>query len=405
MTGGVILEKIKKFLLLIMLLIVIIIIMIISIILSKLKKEKDITVDEHESEYYNHGEEEKNTSLHILTNTNTFYTVESCINLYLDNITEYNKQKENIAKRMWEIDINDNVSIYYVYTKIRDKNTLDISNEDDFYCTVILDKYNNTFSIKINGKEYSENDLNAISKYSTSEVKLEGNNRYSEVIIYNEDIIKKYFNEYLKNVLYKAEIAYEMLDEEYRSKKFNNIGVFNEYVNNNKFNLVNSTILKYSVDHFDKYTQYTILDNNNNYYIIKENNVMDFSILLDNYTVETEKFNEEYSNATDNVKIATNIDKIFKMINNKEYKNIYEKYLNIGFKNNYFSNYQKFEEFINDKFFNYNYLGSTSVDKQNGYYVATVNYKDGISSAAESRVINIIMRLNQDNSFEFSFEM
>lgn len=398
-------EKIKKNLLLIILIIIVLIIIIIGIILIKLKNENDNVIDEHENEYYSHGEEEKNTSLHTITDTSTFYTVENCINIYIDNIKIYNNQKESIAKKMWGVDINDNVSVYYVYTKIRDKNTLDISNEEDFYCTVVMDKYNNTFLVESNGKEYSEYDLNAILRYSTTEIKLEENNKYTDITIYNEDIVKKYFSEYLKNALYKPEVAYEMLDEEYKNKKFSNIEMFKQYVNNNKFNLSNSTIVKYAVNQFDGYVQYTLVDNYNNFYIIKEKSVMDFSIMLDNYTIESQEFDDKYENASDEVKIATNIDKIFKMINNKEYNVIYENYLNKEFKNKYFSDYQSFEEFMKNKFFDYNYLGKTSVENQANYYIVNINYKEGLSSAAEEKNTNIILKLNENTNFEFSFEI
>lgn len=397
-------EKIKKNLLIIMLIIIVLIIVIIGIILINLKKESGNTIND-ENEYYSHGEEDKNTSLHIITDANTFYTVENCINTYIGNIKEYGNQKESIAQKIWGVDINDNVSAYYVYTKIRDKNTLDISNEEDFYCTVVMDKYNNTFLIELNGKEYSEYDLNAILRYSITEIKLEDNNKYTDITVYNEDIVKKYFSEYLKNTLYKPEIAYEMLDEEYKNKKFGNIEMFKQYVDNNKFNLSNSTIVKYAVNQFDEYTQYTLVDNYNNSYIIKEKSVMDFSIMLDNYTMGSDEFDDKYKNASDEVKIATNIDKIFKMINNKEYNVIYENYLNNEFKNKYFSDYQSFEEFMKNKFFDYNYLGRTSVENQANYYIVNINYKEGLSSAAEERNTNIILKLNENTDFEFSFEM
>lgn len=397
-------EKLKKNLLLIILIIIILIITIIGIILIKLKKENGNTIND-ENEYYSHGEEDKNTSLHIVTDANTFYTVENCVNIYIDNTKEYGNQKEGIAQKIWGVDINDNVSAYYVYTKIRDKNTLDISNEENLYCTVVMDKYNNTFFIDVNGKEYSEYDLNAILRYSTTEIKSEKNNTYTDITIYNEDIVKKYFSEYLKNALYKPEVAYELLDEEYKNKKFSNIEMFKQYVDNNKSNLSNSTIVKYAVSQLDEYTQYTLVDNYNNCYIIKEKSVMDFSIMLDNYTMESDEFDDKYKNSSDEVKIATNIDKIFKMINNKEYNVIYENYLNNEFKNKYFSDYQNFEEFMKNKFFDYNYLGKTSLENQANYYIVNINYKEGLSSAAEERNTNIILKLNENADFEFSFEM
>lgn len=397
-------KKNNNKLLMIIIIVVILIIIIIGMILVKLKDSSN-NVDDIYQEYFNHGEEEKNDSIELLTNTNTFYTVESCINTYLVNKSETDKVKINTAIKMWYIDINDNISVYYVYTKVRDKYTFDISNEQDIYYTIALDKKNKTFSVLKITDKYSEEELGKISTYNIHEIKNEEINEYTDIIIYNEDIIKKYFDEYLKNVLYKTETAYEMVDTEYRNKKFKDIGSFKEYVDNNRNNLMNTILVKYSKEQFDDYTKYTVIDNYNNSYIIKENSVMNFTIMLDNYTIETDEFDYEYENASDEKKIATNVDKIFKMINNKEYKNIYDNYINDEFKNNYFSNYNDFNKFMKEKFFDYNYLGRTSLNKQNGYYIANINYKDGLSSAAEERNIDIIFKINQNTDFEISFRM
>lgn len=324
-----------------------------------------------------------------------FYTVSECISNYLNGELYFVPLKINMLE-------GSNIDTYSVYGFVADIN---YQNMQYLYLIVKLDSFNSTYSVEILKNKYNSIDDVELNN-NDMEIESNGTNIFSYIEIDDVFIIKNYINYYKIAALSNPELVYNnFLDTEYKSEKFEDIDDFKQYINDNKLNLLDTSIVKYSVDQFNSYKQYTILDNHNNYYIIKEKSIMDFSILLDNYTVESEDFNKEYSNASDNVKIATNIDKIFKMINNKEYKNIYEKYLNTGFKNNYFSNYQKFEDFINDKFFNYNYLGSTSFDKQNGYYVATVNYKDGISSAAESRVINMIIKLNQDNSFEFSFEM
>ncbi len=393
----------KKYILLLITFIIIILILGISILILKLKNN-DILIN-NEKEYHNHGNEDANTSIHVLKDTNTFYIVENCINIYLSDEDKYNNEKEIVAKKIWGIDSNTNISTYYVFAKLRNKNTLDISNEENIYFIVILDKNNNRFSIIEKGNTFSEKDLNDIYNFNDYEIKQTDKNKYLNIIIYNEDIVKKYFSEYVKNALYKSSIAYELLDEEYKSKKFNSIDDYIIYVENNKNDLLNAVLLKYSVEQFDDYTQYTVIDNYNNYYIIKERNVMDFSILLDNYTLQSEEFDSKYEDSSDDVKISTNLDKVFKMINNKEYKKIYENYINKEFRNKYFNNYEKFEVFMKNKFFDYNYLGKTSSNRQGSYYIINVNYKEGLSSAAEERNINIIFKLNSNTNFEFSFEM
>ena len=346
-------EKLKKYILLSIAIIVVIIIIIISILLYKFKRKENNENSENndDGQYVVDDTFEhtgKSHSIHLLTDTDRFYTIENCINIYLEkvcnkdkkainNILEktnkntnitYNTQKENISYKIWAVDIDDNISKYYVYTKIRDKNSIDITNEQNYYFTVILDTKNTTFSIIPQGEEYNENDLNAIKNYSSKEIIPNDSNKYSNIVIYNKDIVIKYFEEYRKNALYNVEKAYELLDEDYRNKKFGSINEFEEYVINNKSVILNAILIQYLKEQFDGYVQYTLIDNYNNCYIIKEKNVMDFSIQLDNYTIETEELSSEYENASIEVKISSNIDKLFKMINNKEYKKIYNEYLN-----------------------------------------------------------------------------
>lgn len=419
-------KGIKQIILLIILIIIMILIVSIALIkLNNVQQDIDDNNVEEYQEYSEHYEEERNKTAHIVENANTFYTIENCINVYLNNVYSknndniqsllyqpseisnvefYDTQKENIAQEIWESDDNG-ISIYYVFTKIRDKNELDISNEFNYFFTVILDENNHTFAIRPNGKQHLLENLKAIEQYTIDGIRKNSINRYSDIIIYNEDIINKYFTEYIKNALYNINVAYELLDEEYKNSKFENIEAFKKYIDNNRESILNLTINKYSKEQFEDYVQYTIIDNYNKYYIIKETSVMKFKILLDNYTVNTEEINSKYEKATDDVKIATNVDKIFKMIDNKEFKTIYDNYLNTGFKNNYFSDYTKFETYMNNTFFEYNYLGNKTLEKQGENYIITINYKDGISSAAENRQISIIMKLNNDMNFEISFAM
>ncbi len=419
-------KGIKRIIFLIIMIIIMILIVIMALIKLNNIEDNDINdVNEIEDEYHEHYEEERNTSAHIVENANTFYTIENCINTYLDNVYSrdntriqkllykpseisniefYDTQKENTAQEIWEANYDD-ASIYYVFTKIRDKDTFDISNQINYFFTVILDETNRTFAIIPHGQQHLESNLKLIENYTIDSIKKNELNSYEEEIIYNEDIINKYFTEYKKNALYNINDAYGLLDEEYRNSKFENIEAFKLYIDNNRESLLNSTIIQYSKDEFDDYVQYTLIDNYKKYYIIKETSVMKFKVLLDNYTINSEEIDSEYQKASDEVKISTNLDKIFKMIDNKEYKTIYDKYLNIGFKNNYFSDYATFETYMSNTFFEYNYLGNKTLQKQGENYIIKVNYKDGISSAAETRQISIIMRLNDNMNFEIAFEM
>lgn len=324
-----------------------------------------------------------------------FYTVSECISKYLKDDLFFIPLKMNMLE-------GSNIDTYSVYGFIIDKN---YENIQYLYLIVKLDSFNKTYSVEILQEEY--NNIDDIKLYNKNiEITYKEDNNFLYVDVNDTYVVKNYINYYKIMVLSNPELVYNyFLDTDYKNEKFANVDDFKQYVNNNKSNLLDLVAMKYTVEQFDNYKQYTIIDNYNNYYIVKEKSVMDFSIMLDNYTVESEEFDTEYENASDEVKIATNLDKIFKMINNKEYNQIYEKYLNEGFKSNYFSEYQEFEEFMKNKFFEYNYLGSSTMEKQSNYYIININYKEGLSSAAEERNINLILKLNENTNFEFSFEM
>lgn len=396
------LKNIKKdIVLLIGILIILIIICIIAIFLLNLK-DNNVNVDN--DIISEHGNDSIERAAHILENTNTFYTVENCINKYLSNETQY-KDKEAISKKIWESDIDENISAYYVQSLIRDNLSIDISNEEEEYFVVLLDKRNYTYVIKENGNKYSEDVLNEISNFDISEIEERDNNIYDDITITNEDIVKKYYLEFIKNALYKPQNAYDMLEDKYRESKFGSFEKFSEYIDLNREKLIDASLMKYAVDQNDNYTQYTVFNNYNNIYLIKEYSVMNFKVSLDSYTVESEESNTKYNQANDTTKLATNLDKLFKMINNKEYQQIYEKYLNNQFRENNFKNYNDFENYMKEKFYDYNYLGTISQDKEGNYYVVSVDYKDGLSSAAEENSVTLIILLKDDEQFEFSFEI
>ena len=57
----------------------------------------------------------------------------------------------------------------------------------------------------------------------------------------------------------------------------------------------------------NNYTEYTCMDQFENYYIFRENKVMDYSIILDNYTIPTEEFIEKYNSVNEQKKVVLNI--------------------------------------------------------------------------------------------------
>lgn len=105
-------------------------------------------------------------------------------------------------------------------------------------------------------------------------------NEYSSIYISDQNMCTKYLSDYLLILSENIEEAYYLLDEEYRNKKFGSLENFVSYINqkSNTF----SEISRYRV--LDNI--YYVYDKSNNLFIFKTKGVMQYSVYLDDYTVE-----------------------------------------------------------------------------------------------------------------------
>lgn len=109
-------------------------------------------------------------------------------------------------------------------------------------------------------------------------------NEYIPTYVSDEDLTKIYLNEYVHIMYSDVERAYELLDKEYKEKKFGSLDSFKEYVNS-------LTYSNYKLDRFyvkpnGKYIIYGAFDTNGNVFIFKTNGIMQYTVYLDDYTVE-----------------------------------------------------------------------------------------------------------------------
>lgn len=109
-------------------------------------------------------------------------------------------------------------------------------------------------------------------------------NEYIPVYVSDEDMAKIYLNEYINTMYLNTEKAYELLDKEYRSKRFGNITNYKNYVNS--LNYSSYKLDKFYVKTSDEYKIFGVYDTNGNVFIFKTNGVMQYTVYLDDYTVE-----------------------------------------------------------------------------------------------------------------------
>lgn len=228
-------------------------------------------------------------------------------------------------------------------------------------------------------------------------------NGFSMQAVKEESLLTKYLEDYKENALKYPEEAYNSLNEEYRKNRFGSLEKYKQYVTYNKATIENIKLSKYAINNYNDYNEYICVDQYENYYIFKVKNVMNYTLKLDTYTIPSDKFKSEYNSGNAQKKVQLNIDKFIKMINNKDYSNIYD-LLDKGFKNNYFKTEEEFEKFIKEKFFEYNNVTFDKFSNEGEIYIyeITLTDKSGKNTNGKKK-LNIIMKLLDDYNFVISF--
>ena len=109
-------------------------------------------------------------------------------------------------------------------------------------------------------------------------------NEYIPTYVTDEDMAKIYLNDYIHNMYFDINKAYNLLDEEYRNKKFGSLDNYRNYVNT--LNCSDYEIDKYYIKDTDGFKIFGVYDKNDNFFAFKTKGVMQYTVYLDDYTVE-----------------------------------------------------------------------------------------------------------------------
>ena len=410
-----------------LLLAIIIFMIILTILLAKLIDQIKLkNEDIQKSGSTNYVEESTLKERRI--SKNTFYIIENLVQSY---ITAVNEQKyENVldmlskkyiddnmiginnienfivdtkgAYKVWLIDFKmlgeeNNIENYSIHALVTDSTK---NLEENVFLEIYLDKNNNTFSIVTTNKT-SIDQVETTNNYNS--VKENKNNKYSNIVVDDEELLKKYMSYYRYNTLCNIQKAYELLDVDYRNKRFGNIEEYQKYLEENKMRTV-PLLVKYAKSTDEQVTTYVCIDANNNYYIFKETNIMKYSLILDTYTVDLPEFIEKYNSASDKEKVILNINKFEEALNYKDYKYAYN-CLSEGFKGNYFVTLEDFQNYINQNWYNGDFeVEYEKFEEDSGLYKYTISIinKENVEESFEK---TRIMKLKEDTAFEMSFNI
>lgn len=435
----------KKLIITIISVIVIIIILIIGIMILNNENMKKELAEERENRKYildNPGYIIKDQKPEKVKLENLYFTLDSCVQKMLsyakegnkrgvynllkeDYIKEKNITENNVFEIMELQNIKNlklkesyvitglNYSSYYLKTLINGGNNI--------YFNVNWDTENEAFDLKQITKEEYEKAINEKITDVKSEEETITKNSYNGIpykYLGEDDLAEKYFLDYIENAVDFPEEAYNNLDEEYRNKKFGNVDNFREYVKNNPdikdiYNAYNTDIEdysnymeyltsnknikleKYSKSSQDGYTRYVCQDTYNNYYIFKVTDLMEYSLILDTYTIEVPEFTKKYETSNAEEKVILNIDKFMRGINDKDYKYAYS-LLADSFKETNFKTQKDFENYIKTNFFEKNEFKYEKFgDEANTYYTYQIKVTDRNKNRNEEITKTFIVLLEE----------
>ena len=320
----------------------------------------------------------------------------------VSKLSKINTSRVNIND-MYVDQKNENIYIYIVKGKLREIETKKVA---DFELMLMLDMKNSTFTVFLN--DYINKYYNNMQRIEGTNIdvpeRIEENNynTFDYKVINDEEYVRELMARYKEEMLNDKQNAYNHLDEEYKEKRFEDFSDFEAYAKANTKKNVILKLAQYRKKIYDDYTEYVCVDTKGNYYIFKEESVMNYGMILDTYTVDLPDFIEKYDKESKEQKAALNLNKIIMAINEKDYKYVYNK-LNNTYKNTYFTDYNVFVTYLTNNFYSSNEMKIKKMESvgQNTYN-ATITVTN-TNNAEETKELILIVRLLEDRNFEMSF--
>lgn len=431
--------NLKKIIIILIICIIIVTVILVSI-LSLNSDEKNynevlMNLNTNEQEQnYDELEHIEYGKMKTLKDAEIFFTVKSCIDEYILNnslkdtekiynllseeyITENNITTNNVLekitiykdeeifftiKSIYEYNNNQRISSYFVHGEIVEEAYYEEDDKKrDLYIVVQLDKFNKTFWVIPDERD----EINSIGKnLKIKEIKNNEVNVYQPQNIIETQMGMVYFSDYKNKLIENIDDAYRILDKSYKEKRFRTIDEFKNYINLME-NLMYIGSVDCKLSKNNENTVYTLKDQYGNTYIFEETAIMEYTVQLDDYTLENEEFNQKYNRLTKKEKGILNIDKFFKMINMKDYTSAY-KVLDENFKQNYFKTQSYFENYMKTKIFHYNKVNYKEYsNKITDVYTYKVTLTDMTEENTNEVEFNIVMKILEGTDFIMSFEV
>ncbi|MBO5179502.1 MAG: hypothetical protein J6B87_04055 [Clostridia bacterium] len=324
-------------------------------------------------------------------------------NQYIYEYITKNIGKKYTITDMYAVDDSDMINTYFVYGTY---------GSNEFNYIVILDKYNYTFEIYLSNylsdNKINKTDSSTMKTQHISRIEKNDFNSFSYKNIEEEQMIRTYYDEYTEFMKSNPERAYNLLNSEYRDKRFNSIDEFKEYTSIKANDIANRKLSSYSINKIGNYTEITCKDNMDGNITFRVTSVMKYNVLLDSYTMNIALFEKEYNEEQNNsYKAKICFERFMECINGKDYKKAYS-YLNNEYKERNFKTEQEFITYIERNWFDTNkYIYDTIQTSGQDYIIngSLIDSRKFESYDAEFLNKSFAIRLGSNyNTFEISFE-
>lgn len=230
-------------------------------------------------------------------------------------------------------------------------------------------------------------------------------NKYNEIpyaYINDQQLCNTYLTDYKKSMLNNKEEAYKKLDKDYREKRFGSLENFKNYIAKNEEKIYGIKLVKYEVKVGKNGNTYICIDQYGNYYIFNETSIMQYTVILDTFTVDLPEYKEKYNKAKPGEKVALCIDKFIKNINAENYTLAYNM-LSQGFKNNYFKTLTSFENYVKQNFLGKDQIDFVELKNEAEVYIYKVTLSSNNNENKLEKSFNV--KLGEGTNFEISFNI
>lgn len=211
------------------------------------------------------------------------------------------------------------------------------------------DNYNKLFCIYpyeyLKAKNYTGfGDGDKIPKFFEDSIEENSENTYEDITtVDTETCMKGLFERYKFDLLADEIHLYNSLNEEYRNIKFPSIADLTNYIRSNKNSLYLDYLTGYKAERHSGYVEYSAVCGSKRTFIFNVNNMMDYNICLDEYTILQDE--KEYNSYLSEAQSTACLNRVLMALNANDYEFLYGK-LSVVQKNNTYRNINDFKNFI-----------------------------------------------------------